>query len=468
MQAGRRDEGQRSVGGRRLATLGVSVALAIAAVVSAACAAGGSGRKGAPVLAPAQPALAPGLDGELVVAWNRLLLAIAEEQDHFLTLKGVRAAAMMHLAMHDALVAIEPRHAPFAFQGRAPGADPAVAAAQAAYVVAVAQYPERAPELAAELARWSAPVAERGAAERGAALGRAAAAAVLERREGDGWDGEAEYTWHPMGPGVYAEFHEHSDTPEGFVFGAGWAAARPFFLERPDQFRAPPPPAIASEAYARAFREVKEVGRFESATRTADQTHLALWWKDFVEGSHNRLARKLVREDGLDAWRAARLFALLNASVYDAYVNVFDNKFFYNHWRPYTAIRWAAKDGNPRTEPDPDWTNTHRHTYAFPSYPSAHGCASAAAMEVLADTFGAHRRFTMLTPLVDRAGPLSGKVAMDPPDRSFDGFAEAALECALSRVYLGIHFRYDSIEGNRLGTRIGRHALERFLVPVQR
>ncbi len=217
-----------------------------------------------------------------------------------------------------------------------------------------------------------------------------------------------------MGPGVYASSREHSGTPDGFVFGAGWAKAMPFLLERPDQFRSPPPPAIDSEEYTRAFREVKEVGRFESTTRTADQTHLALWWKDFVEKSHNRLARQLV-DDGLDLWRATRMFALLNMSVYDAYVNVFDNKFLYNHWRPYTAIRWASNDGNPATAAEADWTNTHRHTYAFPSYPSAHGTASAAAMEVLADSFGEDCGFTMLTAEVDSMGPLSPKIEMDPP-----------------------------------------------------
>ena len=67
----------------------------------------------------------------------------------------------------------------------------------------------------------------------------------------------------------------------------------------------------------------------------------------------------------------------------DGYIGSFDAKFHYNHWRPYTAIRWAAHDGNPRTEPDPNWNNLHRHTYAFPSYPSAHGTACAAAMTVM-------------------------------------------------------------------------------------
>lgn len=155
-------------------------------------------------------------------------------------------------------------------------------------------------------------------------------------------------------------------------------------------------------------------------------------------------------------------------SIIDGYINVFDNKFFYNHWRPYTAIRWAANDGNPDTAPDPQWNNLHRHTYAFPSYPSAHGTAAAAAMAVLANTFGDDYAFTMTIAEVDSAGPMSGKIKTDPPTRSFKSFSEAALECAMSRIYLGIHFRYDSVEGNRLGTQIGNYACNHFLQPVGR
>jgi membrane-associated phospholipid phosphatase len=268
-----------------------------------------------------------------------------------------------------------------------------------------------------------------------------------------------------MAPGVYAEFAEHSGTPQGFVFGAGWALARPFMLESPGQLRAPPPPAIDSVAYAEAFDEVRELGRFDSPSRTADQTHLAMWWKEFVESSHNRLARELAVADRLDLWQAARLFALLEAAIYDGYVSVFDSKFHYNHWRPYTAIRWAAHDGNPATEADPDWDNTHRHTYAFPSYPSAHGTACAAAMTVLASVFGDHRPVTMRVPEVDAAGPMSGKIPMHPPTRSFASFAAAAEECSLSRVYLGIHFRYDSEAGTDLGRRVGRLVVSEHLQP---
>lgn len=399
---------------------------------------------------------------DFVVKWNQKLLETAEAEDGLLTLKGVRTAAMMHLAMHDAISAIRHEYAPYALQTDAPEADVRVAASQAAYEIALSQYPQQAAQWQELLAAPAGGVERQLSVE----LGRAAAAAVLESRKSDKWDSQAEYRFHPMGPGVYAEFREHSGTPNGFVFGAGWATVKPFALSGPDQFRVGAPPAIDSKEYTAAFEEVKDVGGFASRTRTADQTHLAMWWKEFVEASHNRLARDLVLRDRIEPQRAVRLFALLNMSIFDGYVSSFDSKFFYNHWRPYTAIHWADKDGNPDTKLDTQWDNLHEHTYPFPSYPSAHGTVCGAAMTVMADTFGEKRKFTMSTPTVDKAGPGSGKIAMNPPTRSFDSFPAAAMECALSRVYLGIHFRYDSVAGNKLGTNVGRQVIARYLAPL--
>lgn len=416
--------------------------------------------------APVQAADSEDSSADVVVAWNERVLTLAEAEDRFLTLKGLRTAAMMHLAMHDALNSIEPRYATYLPADPDAQGDPLAAAAQAAFRVAVDQYPDSRESLEAARERWLREISDDSARVRGMAVGDAAAERILAHREGDGWDHEAEYRFHPMAPGVYAEFPEHSDTPEGFVFGAGWATARPFVLDSPDHFTSPPPPAIESDRYTEAYDEVKAVGRYRSPERTADQTHLALWWKEFVESSHSRLARELAMAEDLGLWEATRLFALLEMSIFDAYVDVFYNKFHYNHWRPYTAIRWAANDGNPDTEPDPDWNNTHRHTYAFPSYPSAHGTACAAAMTVMESVFGAQRPFTMTIPEVDEAGPLSEKIPMDPPSRSFESFSEAAMECALSRLYLGIHFRYDSVEGNVLGEKIGEYVVREALEPL--
>ncbi len=415
--------------------------------------------------ATAEKDMEPAPPGELAVEWNQALLEVAEAEDHFLTLKAVRTASMMHLAMHDALNSIDPRYETYRYQGEGAGADPIAAAVQGAWEVAVGQYPDRQTLFDSLRTRWLERVPDGEARARGLALGGAAAEAVVRSRDGDGWNTEAQYRFHPMGPGVYAEFNEHSNTPQGFVFGSGWGKARPFFLESAGQFRSPPPPSIESEAYTRAFDEVKEVGSEMSATRTDDETHQALWWKEFLDKSMNRLARQIAAAEQLDLWDATRLFAFVNVDIFDGYVCVFENKFLYNHWRPYTAIRWAENDGNPNTVADPEWDNTHQHTYAFPSYPSAHGTVAASVLTIFGKMFGDDYAFTLATPEVNRAGPMSPMMEMNPPTRSFTRFSQAAMEAAMSRVYLGIHFRYDSEEGNRLGGRIGEYAWGHSLRP---
>lgn len=407
-------------------------------------------------------------DSQLLISWNELIFKIAVAEDGLMTLKGVRTAAMMHTAMHDAINNSLSIYQTLAYHKEIIWVEPELAAVQAAFEVDVSQYPDQKKVFQMELDKVLSKMEEGPGMEQAIATGKEAAMEILKVRSEDRWNAEASYDFHPMAPGVYAEFNEHSGTPEGFIFGAGWANAETFLLDSPDHFRSPPPPEIKSEAYTKAFEEVKNYGSQESEVRTTDQAHLAMWWKDFVENSHNRLARDLVVKEKLNLWEGARLFALLNLTIYDAYVNVFDNKFHYNHWRPYTAIRWAEHDENPDTEADPEWNNLHKHTYAFPSYPSAHGTASSAAMTVLAHTLGKGNDyiFSMRTDSVDIGGPFSGKIAMDPPSRSFEKFSDAGLEASMSRVYLGIHFRYDSEEGHALGNKIGTYTSENYLLKI--
>jgi hypothetical protein len=413
-----------------------------------------------------RPIDADALRADVVVAWNRRLLALAVAEDQLLTLKGARTLSMMHLAVHDALNAIHPKYAAYAYTARAPDADPIAAAARAAHDLVAHEYPAATRELGAELAAWLDPIPAGPRKSAGLVVGADAAAEILRLRQGDGWNAEGEYRTRPAAPGVYAAFPEHSGTPPEFVFGGAWGRARPFLLLRADQFRPPPPPSIDSPAYAAAFDEVSRLGRFDSIVRTAEQTHTALWWKDFAESSMNRLGAELAAQKELKLWRAARLFALVNASIFDGYVSSFEGKFFYNHWRPYTAIRAAAADGNPSTTADPEWDNTHHHTYPFPTYPSAHATVCAAALRHFADAFGDAQPFDMTTPEVHEAGPLSPLRPMEPATRSFATFSAAASECAASRVYLGIHFRYDSDAGNQLGTDLAEYAASQFLAPM--
>lgn len=388
------------------------------------------------------------IDGGIVVRWNALAYEIAFAEDQFFTFKGHRAFSMMHLAIHDALNSVVPVYQRYAYLNeRIPSAHPAAAAAQAAYEVLLSQYPGEQIRLAGELATWLDQAPNAPPKRRGIDLGKAAAAAILALREGDGWDFPGTYEFR-SDPGQYRT------TPpwNGFVLQPGFRFARPFVLLSPDQFRPPPPPLLGNASYANAFNEVKAYGSVLSSVRTADQTAYAIWWMEFSEGSVNRLARQLVTVRGTNLWTAARMFAYLNMALFDAYVAVWDSKYEYNHWRPYTAAREADNDGNANTVPDNNWEPL-RVTPPFPEYVSAHATACAASMEVLKRTLGDNISFTMAT---TTAPP-------GMPTRSFTNFTSAADECADSRVRLGWHFRYATDAGLALGRNITGFIVDNYL-----
>ncbi len=387
------------------------------------------------------------LDPALVVAWNRTVNEIAFAEDQFLTFKGVRAHAMMHIAIHDALNSVIPLYRRFAYRNNDSFAHPIVAAAQAAHDVVVSQYPGEQARLDAELANWISRVPDGPRKTRGIALGQQSATAILALRTGDGWDFQGTYAFS-------SELGAYQTTPpwNGFVLQPGFRFARPFGLRAPNQFRPAPPPGLDSQKYAAAYNEVKDFGRVDSMVRTLDQTLYAVWWMEFTEGSVNRLARQLVTQREPNLWRAARMFALLNMSMFDGYLANWDSKYEYNHWRPYTAIREAARDGNQATEADSNWEPL-RTTPPFPEYASAHSTACGASFEVLKRTFGNHVSFTMET---TTAPP-------EMPTRSFRSFSAAAAECADSRVRLGWHFPYATNRGLALGRAVAGWLAENHL-----
>jgi hypothetical protein len=387
-------------------------------------------------------------DPDLAVAWNKVVNEISLQEVQFPPFTAVRAHAMMHIAIHDTLNAVIPLYRQYAFQGRDAGAHPLAAAAQAAHDVVLAQYPGQQAKLTAELAAWLTQIPETPVKLRGIALGHRVAAAIIALRMVDGWDFPGTYSFVP-GPGQY------QTTPPfaGFVLQPGFRFARPFGIQFPAQFRPAPPPALNTSAYAAAYNEVKDLGRFNSSVRTLDQSRLAIWWMEFAENSVNRLARELATERRTHLWQAARMFAVLNMNLFDTYVGVWDSKFEYNHWRPWTAIREADSDGNPATAPDPAWEPLTT-TPPFPEYISAHAAGCSASFEALKRAFGDNVTFTMRT----------ATAPPDMPSRSFPNFTAAAAECAQSRVFLGWHFRYSTNAGLDLGravaTWISEHHLQ--------
>jgi hypothetical protein len=397
------------------------------------------------------------LDGSnaAIVEWSEAAYdAFVNEEKYGHPMRAVRVLAMVHLAQHDALAAIRPTYASFALQSRAPNADPVVAAAVAAHDVLLAELPGQKAALDARLARNLEPVPTGAPRELGVSVGRQAAATVLHRRIDDGTNTPALVPYTPeqlqrAQPGTYLPI-----PPVDYIAAPGWRSVRPFALQSPEQFRVSPHPSLDSAEYAAAFEEVKRLGVRNSADRTADQTSYAKFWYEFSDIGWNRVARVVAVEHKLGLQDTARLFALLNVAMSDAYVAGWDSKFHYDFWRPTTAIRAAASDGNTATAPDPQW-EAEEVTPPVQDYPSTHSALGDAAAEVLASVFGDATTFAF-TSTTAPAGTGA---------RSFKTFHQAADENADSRVQAGLHFRFATRAGQALGRQIGAWVLNTALQP---
>ena len=215
-------------------------------------------------------------------------------------------------------------------------------------------------------------------------------------------------------------------------------------------------PALTSQEYATAFNEVKTLGKLNSVTRTPDQTAYSKFWYEFSEAGWNRVARTVVINKKLNLLEAARLFALVDMAIADAYTAGWESKFHHNFWRPYTAIRKADIDGNNATAVDAGWEPSEP-TPPVQDYPSTHSALGNAAATVLAKVLGDNTAFTMSSPTAFPAGST----------RSFQSFSQAANENADSRVMAGIHFRFSCVAGQELGNKIGAWTVANHLKPLK-
>jgi len=418
--------------------------------------------------------------GDAVITWNNnaaeaaLGACLAPTNN---PLYESRMYAMMHIAIHDALNAIDRRSRPYVLNIHVRGASPDAAVAAAARGVLVPLLQELPPPFSdcvtgakvvegveAEYAAAIGAIPNGPAKTRGLAVGRAAAAAILAARTADGSDTPLFDTAYPQGtrPGEY-RFTPGSD----FAFAPGWSDVTPFVLKASSQFRPGPPYAVTSKKYAKHFNEVKRLGGdgvHTPSARTADQTQVALFWVESSPLRWNRIARTVATMKGLDLWENARLFGLLNMALADGYVATFDTKYkAYNYWRPVTAIRNAATDGNPRTKADPTWTPLVT-TPPIPDYDSGHSVEGGAAAQVLKQFFGTdHVRFATCSYTLP-----PGQTCTDasPVLRRYTSFTQASDENGLSRILVGFHFRKAVKEGIVHGIKIGDWAVDRFLRPV--
>jgi hypothetical protein len=421
-------------------------------------------------------------DENLAIEWNAIastaIMTTAAQPPH----AAVLSLAMVQGAVYDAVNAIDGGHQPYLVAPPAnPGDSKDAAAATAAFRVLVGfRADERDPPLTGLFPGQRdsilqplydaslATVPDGDAKTGGIAVGEAAAAAMLTARVNDGRFGSFRFIegfdpgeWRlapPQGPtGIVAR----DPTPwVGFV--------TPFLVPNVEMLRSDGPNALTSAAYAEDFNEVKELGSLTSTRRTADQTAAAIFWQDSGPAIWNRVYRALATSRGLDIVDSARLFAMTNLAAADGSIGCWNDKAYWSFWRPITAIREAANDGNPVTEADPNWlplfdpsvpvSGPPLVTPGFPDHPAGHTCISGATVHALRAFFGTDR--------VSFTG-VSNKCSPAPcPSRSFDRFSDALEEIIDARVWGGIHFRTADVQGAVLGKKVVHYMERHYFQPV--
>lgn len=389
----------------------------------------------AAVVALATPAAA---SADAVTDWsNHADTAIVKTADQF-PAPGHISYAMVQGAVYDAVNAIEASHEPYLPVAPAKAGDSKdAAAATAAYRVLVDLFPEQQSTLQSQYKDSLAAVADGPAKQGGIDAGRRAATAMLTARENDGRNGSI--TWVPGSePGEWRPV-----APAFMSWLDAWAGeVRPFVVADVEDLRSNGPRKLGGRVYAKEFDEVKTVGSLTSTTRTPDQTDAALFHNDSIDQAA-RIMRQLSATQGLDSAETARLLAMGHIAMADGVIACFNDKYYWNSWRPITAIREAADDGNPQTHPDPDWQPLLVDFQAgFPEHPSGHACVTSALTHTLKHVFG-----------TDNVA-FSAFGTLSRTTRSFTSFSQFRKEVNNARVWGGVHFRTGDDQGSRIGRKV--------------
>ena len=367
-----------------------------------------------------------------------------------------RYYAMVNIAVHDALNSIVPKYKSYALNARDKDADPDAAVARAAHDVITYFFgklnppanntPQAVQDYVHDLLTQSLnSIPDGDAKTKGIALGAAAAQAIIQNRANDGHTNAIFQTTQGTQPGEYrftAPFIANS-----FYDSPGWGNLTTFGIQTSTQFAVPAPNAVNSPEYTAEYNEIKRLG-CASCTgvngRTQDQENFAKFWVESSALGWNKVGKEIIAQKNLDAWKTARLFALLQMSVADAYIACLKAKMIHFFWRPVTAIQLGDSDGNPNTVGDPSWQVLVFPTPPIADHPSAHAAAGGAAAELIKQFFDK-----------DDFNFSFQSITLPGNPRTFSSLSQAARENSLSRLYVGYHFRKACMDGEELGKSVG-------------
>ena len=393
-----------------------------------------------------------------IAAWNQISENAVKAAGHPPPVAALDFA-IVHLAIYDAIESIDGHYEPY--NTRVPGATGSLsaAAAKAGHDTLVGLFPG---QIAALDLAYADFLAANGVdpLDPGTAVGAQTAANMLALRTNDGR--------FPLNPPPFlgsTAIGQWRPTPSLLpgpppTLAPGltpWVATvRPFTMRSDSQFRVDPPPDLTSERWADDYNETKTVGSLTSTTRTAEQTEIGYFWAVSGPVLWQNALRYISNNYLKDTGESARMYALAEAAMADAQIACWDSKYFYNFWRPITAIRLGDQDGNSATVVDPEWQPLI-NTPNFPEYPSGHADISSAISQILRLFFGSDDlTFQMIT-----TNPLAPQKT-----RTFTHFSQAEQEVIDARVYVGIHYRHSDVVAGAQGRRVAIWVFRHTLRPV--
>ena len=410
--------------------------------------------------------------------------------------RASRAMAIVHIAMFDALDAVAGGYTSYTGTHASPGPMSVDAAiAQAARDTLAAMFPSQTPTFNAYLAEDLARVTNGQQRTNGIDLGHRAAAAILAMRVNDGSqvpDPTLGVDYFPSNQPGHWRQDPLSLIP--LAIGAHWGECIPFVISSPTQFRAPPPPDMTSSAYTAAYNEVKNLGGDGVVTptqRTEEQTFIGTFWAYDATPSlcapprlYNQLAVQIADQRSFTAIQFARLLALVNVAMGDAAMTIWESKYHYDFWRPIAGIRESDRGTGPthRGDGNPDTIGDRRFmplgapasnltgpnfTPPFPSYPSGHAGFGGAVFETMRRFYGTDNiAFTFVSDEFNgQTRDHNGNLRPYRP-RSFSNFSQAEEENGQSRIYLGIHWSFDKVQGIALGRNVGDYVFDHAFTPT--
>ena len=383
---------------------------------------------------------------DVIIDWNQNALEVLKTAN-VVGNPGSRAMAMVHVAMSDAVNSVQPRYTRIASAApKAPNVSAEAAAVSAARQILIQLVPAQKSKIDEAYAESLSRIPDGPAKTDGIALGEQVAALIQSDRASDATNEPDTYrpitspgVWVPTQPPLFPQY----------------AHAKPWGIKTADQFRPGPPPPLISAIYARDYNETKELGGSKSTKRAQQQTDAVRFWTQLNFGpSWHEAARQLSAGKGLTLDENARLFALLSMGIANSFITDWDAKFYYNFWRPVTAIRNGDIDGNDATERDAGWTPSNV-TPMHPEYPSQAAIQAGAAAGVLETVFD--------------TGPVAAFTVTDSADprlqRQFASIGQMAEEQRMVRIWGGIHFRNTLEVSDQMGRKTAAYLITNYLTP---